>query len=147
MRWKKAKIVCVNMSVCVPAPGLAQCWVAVPSQRGESGDKVKHGREESEPRLKPRTDNTNREIRPPLCDDPVQNEIKTCLIVFLHRKTGDRKKSSEMKGVWMWTKLFRLWRQHDVQCGRYSKCFHWLLVINALPLLLLFFMCTRLEDK
>ena len=50
------KIVCVCVCLCVPAPGLAQRWVTVPSQRGESGDKVKHGREESEPRLKPRTD-------------------------------------------------------------------------------------------
>lgn len=33
------------------------------SAGGESGDKVKHDREESEPWPKPRTDHTNEEIR------------------------------------------------------------------------------------
>lgn len=33
----------------------------------QPGDKVKHDREEGEPRLKPRTDSTNEEITPPRC--------------------------------------------------------------------------------
>lgn len=39
----------MHVCICVPALGLAECWVTVPSQQGELGDKVKHGREESEP--------------------------------------------------------------------------------------------------
>lgn len=77
--------------------GLAQCSETGPSQQGESGDKVKHGCEQSEPRLKPRTDNPNKEIRPPLCDGPVQNEIKTCLIMFLH---CNQNKNEGQKKFW-----------------------------------------------
>lgn len=89
------------LHACVPALGLAQCWETGPSQQAESGDKVKHGCEQSEPRLKPRTDNPNKEIRPPLCDGPVQNEIKNGLIMFLrcNQNQNEGPKSSETDGV------------------------------------------------